>query len=255
MHTTSTTLITLLALAAVVSQPGALAAGHDNIPKHVHASFLRVKRGGGTLHLIGDETVARWSGGSVASPPAISQAPKPSTTSTQNLLDAINAGLGVPVSGATGVNSGTPGDPTKAAGNIKGASVSSSSSPSSKASSGAQRVTNAKGGAAVVALAESVSSAPARSTQAKAGKAGNTTDSSRLAARSHTNGTVVAFDPEHEIVHGRRSSGNATQASSDAPSANSTGLLTAVTDTITHTLSSITETLDSSNPQGWGARE
>lgn len=84
--------LALLALPAVMAEQA--------MAKHNHAKFLKVKRGSGTLHLFGDETVASWNGGSVAVLPVIQQAAVARTSSSSmNLLDSINAALGAPVGG------------------------------------------------------------------------------------------------------------------------------------------------------------
>lgn len=77
----------------VLLTAGSTLGEHGSKGKH---AFMRVKRGAGTIHLIGDETVARWSGGSPPAPPAIVSSAQTPTESYTDVLDSINAGLGIP---------------------------------------------------------------------------------------------------------------------------------------------------------------
>ena len=98
------TLITTLALLAAPAVLGEHAIG---VAKQNHAHFVKVRRDGATVHLVGDETVASWSGGSAPAPPKIASTAAATATSYTNILDSINNGLGVPASLLTATNTQT----------------------------------------------------------------------------------------------------------------------------------------------------
>lgn len=201
------TVVSSVVLFLLTSTSSTIAQSHDGLLKQNHHQFLRVKRGGATLHLIGDETVARWNGGSVANLPKPSVVALPATTSYTNLMDSINAGLGVPVGRPTASASSTSSSSLKPVLAISTTSSSSTSkkaasSSSSKASSSSSIASSPVSSVAKVALAAGRGAAKAQPTA-----------SAQPSKRHHVafNATVAEdVDEDHVNALGRRATGNAT---------------------------------------------
>lgn len=255
MHTTffTTTALALLSLQTI------LATEHEGMPKQNHARFLRVKRGGPTIHLIGDETVAAWSGGGVPNLPAIQAAPA-GPSSSMNLLDSINAGLGAPIGKPTSSSSATS---------------PASSSKTSSASSASQPPANEKLSAVrkIAAVSSQSTDAQAPQTQGAAAPAGETLAVARgkPAKRSLPEEGVVREDASEDALFalGRRAAAaNATIAigrnkvdfsSSLSSSAGSSAAAGATQDAGATARAAAAvprfSAGEMATPQGWGGRE